>query len=127
MNSPVTSAGDYDVGMANFGPQSFTVTGDLALGDDGTSPPNSPFNACEPLINGPDVAGKIAVVDRGTCSRAIKVKNCQDAGAIAVVVVDTLPGCPAVGMSGYDPAIVIRRSRAWPTTEPRSKAQPRRG
>jgi len=107
VNSPITIAGDYSVGMANFGPQSFNVTGDLVLGDDGTSPPNSPFNACEPLINGPDVAGKIAVVDRGTCSRAIKVKNCQDAGAIAVVVVDTLPGCPAVGMSGYDPDIVI--------------------
>ena len=107
VGSPATVAGDYSVGMANFGPQSFSVTGDLALGNDGTSLPNSPFNACEPLINGPDIAGKIAVVDRGTCSRAIKVKNCQDAGAIAVVVVDTLPGCPAVGMSGYDPAIVI--------------------
>lgn len=107
VNSPAAIAGDYSVGMAHFGPQSFTVTGELVLGNDGTSPPNSPFNACEPLVNGVDVAGKIAVVDRGTCSRAIKVKNCQDAGAIAVVVVDTLPGCPAVGMSGYDPSIFI--------------------
>ena len=107
VNSPITIAGDYNVGMANFGPQSFNVTGDLVQGNDGTSPPNSPFNACEPLVNAAAVAGKIAVVDRGTCSRAIKVKNCQDAGAIAVVVVDTLPGCPAVGMSGYDPTITI--------------------
>lgn len=107
VNSPATIAGDYSVGMANFGPQGFNVTGELAMGNDGTTLPNSPFNACEPLVNGAEVAGRIAVVDRGTCSRAIKVKNCQDAGAIAVVVVDTLPGCPAVGMSGYDPSIVI--------------------
>lgn len=107
VNAPMAIAGDYSVGMAHFGPQDFTVTGELVMGNDGTALPNSPFNACEPLVNGVDVAGKIAVVDRGTCSRAIKVKNCQDAGAIAVVVVDTLPGCPAVGMSGYDPSIVI--------------------
>lgn len=107
VNAPATIAGNYEVGMANFGPQSFNVTGDMVRGDDGTTLPNSPFNACEPLINGAQVAGKIAIVDRGTCSRAIKVKNCQDAGAIGVVVADTLPGCPALGMSGYDPTIVI--------------------
>ena len=107
VNAPSAIAGDYSVGMAHFGPQDFNVSGEMALANDGTALPNSPSNACEPLVNGAEVAGRIAVVDRGTCSRAIKVKNCQDAGAIAVVVVDTLPGCPAVGMSGYDPSIVI--------------------
>ena len=107
VNSPVTVAGDYEVGLGQFGPQTFSVTGDLVLANDGSTLPNSPSNGCEPLINGAAVAGKIAVLDRGTCSRAIKVKNAQNAGAIGAIVVDTLPGCPALGMSGYDPTITI--------------------
>jgi hypothetical protein len=37
-------------------------------------------------VNGAAVAGKIALVDRGTCSFALKIANAQAAGAIAVVV-----------------------------------------
>lgn len=107
VHSPPTVAGDVDAGMAQFGPQTFHVSGQLALANDGTAPPNSPSNGCEPLINVAEIAGRIAVLDRGTCSRAIKVRNAQNAGAIAAIVVDTLPGCPAQGMSGYDPAITI--------------------
>ena len=48
----------------------------------------------------PTVNGKIAFVDRGTCTFVTKVKNAQAAGAIAVLVADTAAGCPPAGMGG---------------------------
>lgn len=106
-NTPAVIAGDYEVGLATFGPSTFNVTGNLVLAMDGSLPPNSPTNACEPPTNAAQINGNIALVDRGTCPFVIKVKNAQNAGAIAVVVADTMPGCPALGMSGVDPTITI--------------------
>ncbi|MBZ0207119.1 MAG: T9SS type A sorting domain-containing protein [Flavobacteriales bacterium] len=54
---------------------------------------------CDPLINAPDVAGKIAVVYRGVCEFGLKALNAQNAGAVAVVIVNNIPGAP-VGMAG---------------------------
>ena len=108
VHSPGSIAADYEVGLATFGPQTFNLTGNLVLAMDGSLPPlNSPTNACEPLTNAAQIAGNIALVDRGTCPFVIKVKNAQNAGAIAVVVADTMPGCPPLGMSGVDPTITI--------------------
>jgi hypothetical protein len=107
VNSPATIAGDVEVGLATFGPSPFNVTGNLVLAMDGTLPPDSPTNACTALTNAAQIAGNIALVDRGTCPFVIKVKNAQNAGAIAVVVADTMPGCPPLGMSGVDPTITI--------------------
>jgi PA domain-containing protein len=108
VNTPAAIAGDYEVGLATFGPQTFNVTGNLVLVNDGSLPPlNSPTNGCEPFVNAAQVAGNIALVDRGTCPFTVKVKNAQNAGAVAVVVVDTMPGCPPLGMSGVDPTITI--------------------
>ena len=53
-----------------------------------------------------NVSGKIALLDRGTCGFAIKVKNAQDAGAIAVVVGQNNPFAPTA-MGGGDPLITI--------------------
>jgi Zn-dependent metalloprotease len=105
INSPATIAGDYLAGSASFGPQltAAGVTGNVVLGDDGVAPGS---DACTPLVNGAAVSGNIALVDRGTCAFTIKVKNAQDAGAIAVIVADNVPG-PVAGMSGADPTIVI--------------------
>jgi hypothetical protein len=66
-----------------------------------------PTNGCEPFTNAPLVAGKIALIDRGACTFVTKVKNAQNAGAIAAVVADSVPGCPPVGMGGADPSITI--------------------
>ena len=53
--------------------------------------------ACQPLVNGAEVDGKIAVVDRGECLFVEKVQAAQDAGAVGVVVVNNVAG-PAVNM-----------------------------
>jgi hypothetical protein len=106
LNSPAAIAGEYDLGAASFGPplDETGVTGDVVLADDGDA---YPTNACEPLVNGAEVSGKIALVDRGTCPFVTKVKNAQDAGAIAVIVADSVAGCPASAMGGSDPSITI--------------------
>jgi hypothetical protein len=102
VNSPYSA--QYQFGSAAFGPQTFNVTGNCVLVDDGTAPSNS--DACEPLVNAGAVAGNIAVLDRGTCSFVIKAQQAQAAGAIAVIVVNNAAGS-APGMAGSDPTIVI--------------------
>lgn len=44
--------------------------------------------ACGPLTNGNELAGKIAFIRRGTCSFSLKTYNAQQAGAIAVIIVN---------------------------------------
>jgi len=106
INSPSTIAGDYEVGLANFGPALTLggVTGDLVLAMDGMGVPT---NGCEPFTNAAQVNGKIALIDRGACTFVTKVLNAQAAGAIAAVIADSMPGCPPAGLGGTDPTITI--------------------
>lgn len=104
INSPGGIAGDYRVGLPSFGPAltSLGVTGPVELVADNFG---NPTNGCETITN--NLAGKIAFIDRGTCGFAVKVKNAQLAGAIGVIVADTVGGCPPAGMGGTDTTIVI--------------------
>lgn len=43
---------------------------------------------CGPLTNGNALAGKIALIRRGTCSFSLKTYNAQQAGAIAVIILN---------------------------------------
>jgi len=106
VNAPASTAGDYDVGLATFGPAltAAGVTGDVVLAVDGAAPTG---DACTALTNAAAMAGKVAIVDRGTCAFAVKTKICQDAGAIAVIVADNAAGAPPGGMSGSDTTITI--------------------
>src|SRR5882672_2397960 len=95
VTSPAAIAGPYDVGTAVFGPpiSSSGITGTVVRALDpanGAGP--TTFDACSPLTNAAAISGNIAMVDRGTCTFVVKVKNAQDAGAIAVLVADNAPG-----------------------------------
>jgi hypothetical protein len=75
----------------------------VVLADDGVAPGS---DACTtPFANAAAIAGKIALVDRGTCAFTIKVKNAQLNGAIAVIVANNVSG--VITMSGADPTITI--------------------
>lgn len=105
INSPPSLAGSYAVQTAQFGPPVSLegVSGDLAVARDGS---NAPLLGCETLVNASEIVGKIALIDRGTCFFVEKVKNAQDAGAVAAIIVNNLPqGLPPMG--GDDPTIVI--------------------
>lgn len=79
------SRGNGEDGRGNItGPSSTPVTGTLVIADDGGE--INPEEGCSPLINSANVAGKIVVIRRGSCSFVDKIQNAQDAGAIGVIV-----------------------------------------
>jgi hypothetical protein len=113
VNAPA-GLGPYRIGTAAFGPliTSPGTTGNLVVALDAANAAGpTTFDACTPLTNAGAVAGNIAILDRGTCGFAIKVKNAQDAGAIGVLVADNVAGSPPSGLGGADPTIVIPSAR----------------
>jgi PA domain-containing protein len=110
INSPASLVVSHLVGPAVFGPalSSPGVTGNVVVGLDPSNAAGlSTTDACSPLTNAAAVAGNIALVDRGTCGFIVKVKNAQNAGAIAVLVADNVAGSPPAGLGGADPTITI--------------------
>jgi hypothetical protein len=106
VNAPAAIAADYPVGTATFGPPLGYpgVTGDVVLADDGVAATDI-NDGCEPIMN--NVNGKIALINRGTCTFVVKATNAQNAGAIAVIIADNAAGCPPAGLGGTDPTITI--------------------
>ncbi|HEX9187041.1 MAG TPA: PA domain-containing protein, partial [Vicinamibacteria bacterium] len=109
INSPAGIAGVYAAQAAQFGPNltSAGTTADVVLAlDPAIAGSPSPTDACSPLTNAAAVAGKIALVDRGTCNFSAKVYNAQLAGAIGVIVANNVaPGLPGMG-AGVNAALV---------------------
>ncbi len=89
VTAPVVAFPD-GFGAAGYGPQTFQVTGALVLA--------APNTACTPITN--NVAGKIAVIDRGTCAFAAKSAAAEAAGAIGVIIVNNAAGHAAPGLGG---------------------------
>lgn len=105
--APVALEGLLPVGAAAFGPPLAWpgVSGEVALATY-AGPDGSPASdGCSPITS--DVAGKVAMVDRGTCAFTVKARNAQAAGAIAMLVADTVQQSPPPGMGGADAAVVI--------------------
>ncbi len=74
----------------------------------------SPALACDPLANSSGMAGKIAMIDRGDCNFDDKVLNAEEAGAVAVIVVNNVGGTPVVmgagsGHTVHIPAVMISK------------------
>lgn len=72
-----------------------------------------PPDACEELSDAPALAGKIALIDRGTCFFLDKAQRAETAGALGIVVVNNVPGEPFVmggeGSVGI-PGLMISKS-----------------
>ena len=76
------------------------ITEDLVLlVDEGIDP--DPNDGCESVTNASELAGKIAVIKRGTCEFGFKALLAESAGAIGVVVINNVEGAPIV-MGGGD-------------------------
>ncbi len=108
INTPADIAKVCFAGAAQFGPQvtATGVTSNVVVGidpNDAVGPLTT--DGCSALTNGAAVTGKIALIDRGNCGFAIKVKNAQNAGAIAVVIGNNVEA--VAGMAGSDPTITI--------------------
>ena len=102
------TAGNKVHGAASFGPplNPSPVAADLmpvvdqAIGGLGL--------ACNPLsaTNAAAVSGRIALIDRGTCTFVVKVKNAQNAGAKGVLIADNVVAGIS-GLGGTDATITI--------------------
>ncbi len=104
-NKPFTWADNWGQ-TPDFNIPGTYVQDTLTLAEDGTPgwdstvaiPHTKSQEGCSPLINASAVAGKIAVVYRGTCNFSTKALNAQNAGAVAVIIINRDPD--PVGMAG---------------------------
>jgi PKD repeat protein len=113
LNTPSTIAGNYTAADATFGPglPLSPLTADLVLIEDNTPPIN---DACGLILNQTALSGKIALIDLGICNFVFKVEAAQNAGAIAVILINNTPNAP-FQMSGTSaniniPSIMISQS-----------------
>lgn len=74
------------------------VSAELVLAD--------PALACAPLVNAADVAGKIALIDRGECLFVDKLTHALNAGAVAAIVADNV-AADLPFMMGGESAVAI--------------------
>ena len=120
LNGPL--AGEYTGQPAGFGeslPDDTPLTGVLALlydqGEIGEDSPD-PHDACQTIINPTDLAGNIVVIRRGTCEFGTKILAAENAGAIAVIMVNNVAGGPITMGAGADggsvtiPSIMISQA-----------------
>lgn len=88
VNEPSPIANKHSGILATFSPKlsMVPITANMVLVNDGTS---APTLGCSTLVNSDSIAGKIALITRGTCPYATKIINAQNAGAIAVVIINS--------------------------------------
>lgn len=103
--SPATIDGSYVANLAGFGGSidATGITSGIVLVTDTVAPVN---DGCESFVNGPALAGKFALIDRGLCTFVAKVAAAQASGAIGVIVANNVAGAPTT-MGGTDPSITI--------------------
>ena len=88
VTSPSIIAGLYSSGEAEFGPSvaDQPVSGLVVEVNDGVSEPYTSDGCEEPYVNAADLAGKIALIDRGGCLFEQKALYAEQAGAIGVII-----------------------------------------
>ncbi len=88
ISDPADVAGFYVGGGAAFytGCVSDPIIGEIVQANDGSA---APTEGCEAIAN--DIAGKIALLDRGSCTFKQKALNAQAAGAIALIICNNNP------------------------------------
>ncbi|MGB5489766.1 MAG: S8 family serine peptidase [Woeseiaceae bacterium] len=123
VTAPSGIAGKYATKEANFTPplqDSDPIEGALILVDDNDSSASdgvtgTTSDACQALVNGDDISGNIAFIQRTGCAFEEKIKNADDAGAIAALVYN-IAGDPIVmfGTPGLSdiPALMIGQADA---------------
>jgi len=112
VKAPANVAGGYDFTLASVD-NGWTAMPDmnlienaveapLAIVSDGTAADSL---GCNPLVNGAELTGKIAVIYRGACSFGEKAKKAMDAGAVGIIIVNHSPGL--INMLGGDSGATV--------------------
>ncbi|MEO1518702.1 MAG: T9SS-dependent M36 family metallopeptidase [Bacteroidota bacterium] len=76
---------EYRMVAAQFGDElpEDPIVGKFVIADDAT---DTATDACDPLVNGGEMAGNIALIDRGNCQFGTKMLRAQNNGAVAVII-----------------------------------------
>lgn len=106
-NSPASIAGsDANTATVEWAPLNGDTTGDIAA---------VPGLGCAPEEITVPVTGKIALIDRGTCSVSLKVDAAAKNGAIGVIIANNVAGdAPSFSFGGGDvmvPTLVVTQPR----------------
>ncbi len=98
VNSPASIAGSKTFGIAQFGADllSNVWCGNAIVIQDASANPT--LGCDQNILNAADVAGKIVLIDRGTCNFSLKALNGQRAGAIACIIFNNVPGGGVITM-----------------------------
>ena len=125
ITSPAAIAGLYQFGTAAFGPpvgNPNVASNIVAAVDPADAAGPATTDGCSAFTNAASVAGKIALVERGTCGFAVKARNATNAGAVAVIIYNNLananaapPGMANDGINGAFvtiPTVSISRANA---------------
>lgn len=114
INSPASIAGLYaNTATVDWAPIGAGFTGNVAV----TGASVATNLACAPLPAG-SLAGKVALIDRGTCSVSLKAKNVTNAGAVGMLLGLVAAGDAITFSNGGDcnndcvPTLVITQSYA---------------
>jgi len=105
VNLPAIISGGYPAMGAVFGPglPNPAITANVVLVEDNIAPIN---DGCETVVNAAQLSGNIAIIDRGVCNFTIKIESAQNAGALAVIIVNNDATAP-FQMGGTNNAINI--------------------
>ncbi len=116
ITSPAAVAGTYEIGGAQFGGEvpAGGLAGRIACLVDAPDLPAATssvadrtiFDGCSAAENPAQVAGRLALIDRGQCSFVDKARNAQAAGAIGVLIVNNAGDAP-IGLGGTAPDVTI--------------------
>lgn len=110
--SPSSIARSLDYTISNDGSGTGQWGGAITAVINGDIAVANPYKGCSAITG---VTGKIALIERGDCEFGAKAKNAQDAGAIAVMIVNNIDGGPvgmgagAVGGSVTIPVFMISK------------------
>ncbi|MDQ7994435.1 MAG: PA domain-containing protein [Luteibacter sp.] len=100
VTAPAAAVGDYTFSQASFGPLA------TASNFTGSVVQASPADGCTAITNGSALAGKIALIDRGTCDFTVKTLNAQSAGAKAVLIANNQAGAITPGGTPASPVTI---------------------
>ena len=108
VKQPAAIAASFQFGTAAFGPRigSPNVSaGVVAAVDAADAFGPATTDGCSALSNGAEVAGKIALVERGTCGFVIKARNATEAGAVGVIIYNNAANAAAAPPSMGDDGV----------------------
>ncbi len=95
VTAPPAAVADYPISEAEFS-EPLVVLGPISA----PLIASLPALGCEAFTNAAEVAGKVVLIDRGTCPFVDKVLNAEAAGAVAAIIVDNEDEALPFAMTG---------------------------